>query len=100
MGAMAKLILVLMDACRFDAITQTAGYLEHMIDYGKGAKYRIRGELPSMSRPMYETLMTGLPVWRHGHRQQRCAEAFPLSQSFFSLPGAWFGYSCCGLCLV
>ena len=66
MGAMAKLILVLMDACRFDAITQTAGYLEHMIDYGKGAKYRIRGELPSMSRPMYETLMTGLPVWRHG----------------------------------
>ena len=47
---MAKLILVLMDACRFDAITQT--------------------------------------------------EAFPLSQSFVSLPGAWFGYSCCGLCLV
>ncbi len=63
---MAKTILVLMDGCRYDAITQTGGYFEHLIDRGLGAKYKVRGELPSMSRPMYETLMTGLPSSVHG----------------------------------
>lgn len=63
---MAKTILVLLDGCRYDAISTTGGYFEHLIDRGLGAKYRVRGELPSMSRPMYETLMTGLPSSVHG----------------------------------
>lgn len=63
---MANTILVLLDACRYDIGSENAGYLEHLIDYGQGAKYRVRGELPSMSRPMYETSLTGLPPWVHG----------------------------------
>ncbi len=63
---MAKTILVLMDGCRYDAVTSTGGYFEHLIDRGLGAKYKVLGELPSMSRPMYETLMTGLPSSVHG----------------------------------
>ncbi|MEG0942034.1 MAG: alkaline phosphatase family protein [Angelakisella sp.] len=63
---MGKTILVLLDACRYDTISACGGYLEHMIDRKLGAKYRIWGELPSMSRPMYETLMTGLPSSAHG----------------------------------
>ena len=68
-----------MDACRYDTGTENAGYLEHLIDYGKGAKYRVRGELPSMSRPMYETSLTGLPSSVHGitHNQVVRPSAFP-----------------------
>lgn len=63
---MPTTILVLLDACRWDVGTDNAGYLEHLVDLGKAAKYKVRGELPSMSRPMYETLMTGLPSSAHG----------------------------------
>lgn len=46
--------------------TRNLGYLEHLIDYKKGAKYKVKGELPSLSRPMYATLLTGTPVFSHG----------------------------------
>lgn len=58
---MGKTIFVLLDACGYEIATRYLGYLEHMVDYGLAAKYKVRGELPSMSRPMYETLMTGVP---------------------------------------
>lgn len=63
---MQKTIFVLLDACQFEAGTRNLGYLEHMIDYCQGAKYKVRGELPSLSKPMYATLLTGLPAYRHG----------------------------------
>lgn len=81
---MGKTILVLLDACRFDTGTENAGYLEHLIDRGQGAKYRVRGELPSTSRPMYETSFTGLPSSVHGItgngvvRPSRCKNVFSL----------------------
>ena len=101
MSLMPKLIFVLLDACRFDAITQTAGYLEHLVDYHKGAKYRVRGELPSMSRPMYETLMTGLPPWQHGvvnndvRRLSRCPNLFSLcrERGLVTAAAAYIWYS-------
>lgn len=61
-----KTILILLDGCCYDAATENLGYLEHLISMGRGSKFRIKGELPSLSRPMYETLMTGLPVYQHG----------------------------------
>ena len=63
---MSKTIFVLLDACGYEIGTKYLGYLEHMVDYGLAAKYKVRGELPSMSRPMYETLMTGTPSHVHG----------------------------------
>lgn len=63
---MNQTIFVVLDACQFDAAEKYCGFLEHMIDAKKGAKYKVKGELPSMSRPMYETLLTGLPAYRHG----------------------------------
>lgn len=63
---MDKTIFVLLDACQYAAGTRNLGYLEHLIDYKKGAKYKVKGELPSLSRPMYATLLTGLPAYRHG----------------------------------
>ena len=84
---MGKTILVLLDACRLDTVTQAAGYLEHLVQQGRGAKYRVWGELPTMSRPMYETVLTGLPVLRHGItdngvvRRSRCENLFRLCRA-------------------
>ena len=43
---MDKTIFVLLDACQYEAASKYLGYLEHMIDYNKGAKYKVLGELP------------------------------------------------------
>lgn len=61
-----KTIFILLDGCGFDVATENLGYLEHLVSNGKGGKFRVMGELPSLSRPMYETLMTGMPVYKHG----------------------------------
>lgn len=63
---MGKTIFVLLDACGYEMATEYLGYLEHLVDYGMASKYKVRGELPSMSRPMYETIMTGVPSHVHG----------------------------------
>lgn len=81
---MGKVIFVMVDALGFDTAGRRGGYLEHLTEYRLAAKYRVRGELPSASRPMYETLMTGLPVSVHGivtnqtSRKSRCENLFSL----------------------
>jgi predicted AlkP superfamily pyrophosphatase or phosphodiesterase len=61
-----KTIFVLLDGCGFDVAECCLGYPEHLIEKKQGAKYRVIGELPSSSRPIYETLFTGLPPYLHG----------------------------------
>lgn len=58
---MNKVILVLSDALRCDTAVANMGWLMHLVEYKKASLYRIVGELPSMSRPMYESIHTGLP---------------------------------------
>ncbi len=61
-----KAVLVLSDALRDDIAAERMGFLEHLIETGQGTRYTVRGELPTLSRPMYETVHTGLPVTQHG----------------------------------
>ena len=61
-----KVVLVLSDALRDDIAAERMGFLEHLIETGQGTRYSVRGELPTLSRPMYETVHTGLPVTQHG----------------------------------
>ena len=70
---MNKTIFVLLDACQYEAGTRNLAYLEHLVEHGKCAKYKVKGELPSQSRPMYATLLTGMPVYEHGivHNETR-----------------------------
>ena len=63
---MNKVILVLSDALRYDAAVAGMGYLGHLVESRLASLYKVTGELPSMSRPMYETIHTGLPVSQHG----------------------------------
>jgi predicted AlkP superfamily pyrophosphatase or phosphodiesterase len=62
---MAKTIMVLLDGCTYQEASENMGYLEHLCEVKWGAKYKIKSELPAMSRPLYETLMTGLAVSKH-----------------------------------
>lgn len=61
-----KAILVLSDALRYDVAKANMGYLGHMVEYKKASLYKIVGELPSMSRPMYEAIHTGVPSSENG----------------------------------
>ena len=84
---MSKVILVMIDAQGFDTATQRAGLLEHLTEAGLCAKYRVQSGLPSSSRPMYETLMTGVPVSEHGVysnnivRPSRCENLFSMTRA-------------------
>jgi predicted AlkP superfamily pyrophosphatase or phosphodiesterase len=63
---MGKVIMVLSDALRYDTAVAGMGYLGHLVEIKKASLYKVIGELPSMSRPMYETTHTGAPVSEHG----------------------------------
>lgn len=63
---MSKVILIVCDALRDDVAAQHMGYLEHLVEAKKATRWTVIGELPSMSRPMYETLHTGVPSSVHG----------------------------------
>jgi predicted AlkP superfamily pyrophosphatase or phosphodiesterase len=63
---MGKVILVVSDALRDDTARQQMGYLQHLVEAGKATRYTVIAELPTMSRPLYETLHTGVPVSVHG----------------------------------
>ena len=63
---MSKVILVLSDGLRFDTAAASMGFLGHLVEAKLASLYKVTGELPSLSRPMYETIHTGLPVSVHG----------------------------------
>jgi predicted AlkP superfamily pyrophosphatase or phosphodiesterase len=63
---LSKVILVLSDALRYDTAVAGMGFLGHLVETRQASLYKVTGELPSMSRPMYETIHTGLPVSEHG----------------------------------
>ncbi len=63
---MSKVILILSDALRYDAAKDNMGFLGHLVETKQASLYKIIGELPSMSRPMYETIHTGLISSEHG----------------------------------
>ncbi|MFH1633879.1 MAG: alkaline phosphatase family protein [Chloroflexota bacterium] len=63
---MSKVILVLSDALRYDTAVAQMGFLGHLVEIKTASLYKVIGELPSISRPMYETVHTGLPVTEHG----------------------------------
>jgi predicted AlkP superfamily pyrophosphatase or phosphodiesterase len=63
---MSKVILVVSDALRYDVAMTNMGFLGHLVETRQATMYKIIGELPSMSRPMYETIHTGVASSEHG----------------------------------
>lgn len=63
---MAKVILILSDGLRYDTAVAGMGYLGHLVEARRASLYKVIGQLPSMSRPMYETIHTGMLASEHG----------------------------------
>jgi predicted AlkP superfamily pyrophosphatase or phosphodiesterase len=63
---MSKVVMVVSDALRDDTARRQMGYLEHLVEVSRATRYTVAAELPTMSRPLYETLHTGVPVSVHG----------------------------------
>ena len=61
-----KVILVLSDGLRYDAAVNGMGFMMHLVEQKRASLYKVIGELPTLSRPMYETIHTGVPVIEHG----------------------------------
>lgn len=61
-----KVIMVLSDGLRKDTALEQMGFLYHLVEVKRASLYTVIGELPAVSRPMYETIHTGTPVSTHG----------------------------------
>lgn len=63
---MKKLIFILVDGLGLDTAQRFMGFLEGQVGHGEAQRIAVRAALPSMSRPLYETLHTGLTPAEHG----------------------------------
>ena len=68
---MGKVLMVVSDGLRDDVARQSMGYLEHLVETKQASHWTVQAELPTVSRPLYETLHTGLPVSQHGVTNNR-----------------------------
>ena len=85
---MNKVILILSDALRYDVAVANMGFLGHLVESKLASLYRIVGELPSMSRPMYETVHTGVPSSVHGIVANSIVRRSSMPNIFQSVSGA------------
>lgn len=63
---MNKLILIVLDGLNAEIAFRHLGFMEHLVEQKKAAVYLMESELPTMSRPLYEVIQTGVPVIDHG----------------------------------
>lgn len=61
-----KVIAVVIDGLRYDAACRSLGYLQHLVETHQAARFKVKSELPSLSRPLYEVLLTGTPSSENG----------------------------------
>jgi predicted AlkP superfamily pyrophosphatase or phosphodiesterase len=59
-------ILVVLDGLNFQVAYDTLGHLQALCAAGRGHLYRLECELPSLSRPLYECILTGVPPVKSG----------------------------------
>lgn len=63
---MGKLILVIIDGLNAETANEKMGFMRHMEEVGAYGRMTLQCELPSLSRPMYETILTGKRPVEHG----------------------------------
>jgi predicted AlkP superfamily pyrophosphatase or phosphodiesterase len=61
-----RVVFIVLDGLRYDAARACLGYMEALVAAGEAQVYRVVSELPSISRPLYATLLTGKPPASHG----------------------------------
>lgn len=58
--------MIVLDGLRCDTARTQMGYVIHLVEVSKAAFYQVQSELPSLSRPLYEVLLTGTPSSDNG----------------------------------
>lgn len=61
-----KVALIVIDALRFDTACTHMGFMQHLVERNLASRFEVRSEVPSLSRPLYETILTGTPPIVHG----------------------------------
>lgn len=56
----SKVILVIIDGLAWQVAHDVMGYLQGLREAGRASLYRLDCELPSLSRPLYECILTGV----------------------------------------
>lgn len=56
-----KTLLVILDGLNYQVAHDAMGYLQAECAAGRGCLYALECELPSLSRPLYECILTGIP---------------------------------------
>lgn len=65
-GQPRRLVLLLADGLRADTARDYMGYLQALQEAGRARGCELRCELPSLSRPLYATVINGEPPLVHG----------------------------------
>lgn len=82
-----KVILVLLDGLGYETAVREMGFLEGAVIKGAARRWKMRVGLPSLSRPLYETIHTGLVPYDHGvtsnaiRRNSRCENVFSIARN-------------------
>ena len=61
-----KVILVVLDSLNLKVAQDCLGYLTGLIEHKLTSKHSLTSELPSLSRPLYECILTGVSPIRSG----------------------------------
>ena len=62
----SKVIYVVLDGLNYQVAQHAMGYLNGLVESKKATLYKVQSELPSMSRPLYECLLTGVNPVKSG----------------------------------
>lgn len=61
---MSKVILILLDGLNYQVAHDCMGFTMSLVEHHHGSLYKLNCELPSMSRPLYECILTGIsPIY-------------------------------------
>lgn len=83
-----KVAMVLIDGLRDDVARETLGFMEGMAESGAALRVAAYSILPSLSRPCYATLFTGVEPSRHGITGNLAAMRVPAPTVFDALRSA------------
>ncbi|MDI6604633.1 MAG: alkaline phosphatase family protein [Thermoanaerobacteraceae bacterium] len=61
-----KVILVMVDGLSYSVSISRMGYMMHLVENKLAWLYLVKTELPTLSRPLYEVIMTGTPSYING----------------------------------
>jgi len=84
---MARVILIVIDGLGLQTARRELGYLEGLVEAGEAHHWPMRAVLPSLSRPAYETILTGRLPAEHGItsnavvRRSRCDSIFTVARA-------------------